>query len=500
MIVLDGAKLTPAAVAAVARAGELVELSPDARARNLSAREAIAQRLRHGGALYGATTGVGALRDRPIADADRERLQWNLLRSHAVSAGRPLAAERVRAGMLTRANQLGAGGAGVAPELLDGLVDALNAQMTPLTREFGSLGTGDLPALAETALALLGEGPVWTDGELAAPDPAAEPRDAVPLPPVAVRAGLRLGLRDALGFMSSNAFTAGYAALLAVDGLALHDAWLAVAALSFEALEADPVVLDARVQAALGGSGQAAVAARMRELLAGAALIPDAPDRLVQDPYPFRVLPQVDGVANDALRTLERVVTRELNARPENALVDDGQALPTGNFHGAELGAALDSLRSALAQSASLIAARVSAMLDPRMTGMPPFLAEDPGPDSGVMMLEYTAHSAAAEIRSLAMPMATQSPWASLGVESHASLAATAARRTAEAIEALRLLIATELVVAVRALRITGRRPAGVGSRTMFVTASRALPEGLEDRPFGRDVDAACGVVRGWAE
>ncbi len=300
--------------------------------------------------------------------------------------------------------------------------------------------------------------------------------------------------------MSSNAFTAGYAALLAVDGLALHDAWLAVAALSFEAAEADPVVLDERVQAALGGSGQAAVAARMRELLAGAALIPDAPDRLVQDPYPFRVLPQVDGVANDALRALERVVTRELNTRPENALIDNGQALATGNFHGAELGAALDSLRAALAQSASLIAARVSALLDPRMTGLPPFLAEHPGPDSGAMMLEYTAHSAAAEIRSLAMPMAAQTAWASLGVESHASLAATAARRSAEAIEALRLLIATELVVAVRALRMTARTPAGAGSKTMFVMATRVLPGGLEDRPFGRDVEAACGVVRAWAE
>jgi histidine ammonia-lyase len=486
MIVLDGATLTPAAVAAVARGEEPAELSVEARARNLSAREAIAQRLSRGGALYGATTGVGALRDRAISAADRERFQWSLLRSHAVTAGRPLSRERVRAGMVVRANQLGAGGAGVAPELLEGLVEALNTGITPLTHELGSLGTGDLPALADTALALLGEGQVWSDGE---------PRDAAP-----VRAGVRLGLRDALGFMSSNAFTGGYAALLSVDARALMDAWLAVAALSFEALEADPVVLDARVQAALGGSGQAAVAARMRELLAGAALTPDAPDRLVQDPYPFRVLPQVDGVASDALRTLEQVVTRELNARPENALIDGDQALPSGNFHGAELGAALDSLRSALAQSGSLIAARVSALLDPRMTGLPPFLADNPGPDSGVMMLEYTAHSAAAEIRSLAVPVSTQSPWASLGVESHASLAATAARRTAEAIEALRLLIATELVVAVRALRVSGRTPAGDGSRRMFMMATRALPGGLEDRPFGRDVEAATGVVRAWAE
>ena len=239
--------------------------------------------------------------------SEREQFQWNLLRSHAVSAGRPLAPELVRAGMVVRANQLGAGGAGVAPELLDGLVSALNRGLVPLTRELGSLGTGDLPGLAEIALALLGEGQVWRDGGLI---------DApVPEEPV------RLGLRDALGFISSNAITAGHAALLSVDANGLHRRWLAVAALSFEALAADPVVLDERVQAGRGARGQAAVAEHMRELLAGAPFDPHAPDRLVQDPYAFRVLPQVDGVANDALRTLEQVVTRELNARAENALI-----------------------------------------------------------------------------------------------------------------------------------------------------------------------------------
>ena len=481
VIVIDGATLTPAAVDAVARRGRAVELAPAARQRNLAAREAIAALLERGEALYGATTGVGALRDRVIGDAERERFQWNLLRSHAVSAGRALAPELVRAGMVVRANQLGAGGAGTAPALLDGLLAALNDGVTPLTRELGSLGTGDLPGLAEIALALLGEGQVWRDGELVDAPVRAEP--------------VELGLRDALGFMSSNAMTAGHAALLSVDARALHERWLEVAALSFEALDADPVVLDARVQAGRGARGQAAVAERMRELLAGAPFDPRAPDRLVQDPYPFRVLPQVDGVANDALRTLDDVLARELNARPENALIDEGRAFPTGNFHAAELGAALDGLRAAFAHSASLIAGRVSAILDPRMSGLTPFLAADPGPDSGHMMLEYTAHAAAAEARSLASPMAAQSVWASLGVESHASLAATAAARTAELIHAMGVLVATEMVVAVRALRFAGREPAGMGVRALFDAAAQALPADLEDRAFGHDVEAALKVL-----
>lgn len=485
-IVLDGATLTPDAVRSVARDGTPVELAAAARVRNLQARATIAALLERGEPLYGATTGVGALRDRTIGDADRERFQWNLLRSHAVSAGRPVEPGLVRAGMAVRANQLGAGGAGVAPALLDGLVAALNDGITPLTHELGSLGTGDLPALAEIALALLGEGQVWSGGRLIDAPAPAQP--------------VRLGLRDGLGFMSSGAMTAGQAALVSVDARSLHTRWLEVAALSFEALEADPVVLDPRVQAARGAPGQTAVATTMRELLSGAPFDPRSPDRLVQDPYPFRVLPQVDGVARDALDDLDEVLGRELNARPENALIHAGRALPTGNFHAAELGAALDTLRAAFAHSASLIAGRVSALLDPRMSGLEPFLAGDPGPDSGHMMLEYTAHAAAAEVRSLATPMAVQSVWASLGVESHASLAATAARRTAEMLEAMEVLVATELVVAVRALRMAGRVPAGTGVQRLYAAAERALPGSLEDRRFGHDVEAARGLLGGLAE
>jgi histidine ammonia-lyase len=485
MIVLDGASLTPGDVVAVARAGEQIELTPEARARNASARATIATLLERGEVLYGASTGVGALRDRHVSDQEREEMQWNLLRSHAVSAGPPVSQTIVRAGMVVRANQLGAGGAGTAPELLDELVAAINAGITPLTREFGSLGTGDLPALAEIALALLGEGQVWSSGQLRA---AAQPRRRV-----------ALGLRDALSFMSSNAVTAGHAALITVDWRALQSTWLAVAALSFEALQADPVILDERVQAARGLPGQAAVAGMMRELLAGAELDARGPHQPVQDPYPFRVLPQVDGTTFDARAALEQVLDRELNARSENALIDGDRALPNGNFYAAALGAALDGARAALAQSASLIAARVSAMLDPRMTGLTPFLAHRPGLDSGVMMLEYTAHAAAAEARSLAGAMAGQTVTASLGVESHATLATTGARHAERALDAIRTLVATELVVAVRALALAGREPAGSGTRALFGAATRVLPTGLEDRPFGVDVELAAGVLEQWS-
>jgi histidine ammonia-lyase len=485
-IELGGRPLALPELAAVARGGARVRLTEAARERNLRAREQIRALIDAGAQLYGATTGVGALRDHLVPDDEREQLQWRLLRSHAVAAGPPLVVEQVRAGMLVRANQLGAGGAGVAPELLDALIDALNHGPTPVVHSLCSLGTGDLPELAEVALALLGEGRVWPIGAA----------DAVPASPPSVRP--RLGLRDALSFMSSNAFTLGRAALVCVDAVAALDRWLAVAALSFEAADADQVVFDERVSGARGSDAQARVAARMRSLLRGADRDPAA--HPVHDPYCFRVLAQVDAVSLSACERLAELLERELGARAENALILDGEALPNGNFHAAELAAALDALRAAIAQSASLIAARVAALLDPRFSGLPPFLAERPGVDSGAMMLEYVAASAAAELRSLVLPMAAQTAGTSFGVESHASLATTAAARAEQALEPLELLIATELVVGVRALRMAGREARGEGTRTLWAHALQQLPAELADRPLGEDVRAAASVLRAlWA-
>jgi histidine ammonia-lyase len=464
-VVLDGETLTPAGVAAVAREGAPVTLSALARERNEAAATAIGELIAAGAPIYGASTGVGALSGRALEGEEIGEYSLRLLRSHAAGGGRKLERAAVRAAMAVRANQIGAGGAGVTPALLDALVEALNADAVPVAHELGSLGTGDLTALAEIALAVLGE----------------------PGRPV------RLAPRDGLAFMSSNAVTAARAALLAVDVAALFDAWLAVAALSFEAIGADAVVFDERVHRGRGTPGPAAVAARMRALLREAAPVSGG---RVQYPYPFRVAPQVDGVVHDALAALEREVTAEINCAGENALVVAAgvAALPNGNFDAAPLAAAIDALRLALAQSASLVAARVGALLDPNLSGLPAFLAREPGPESGAMMLEYTAHEAAAEVRSLAMPVAAQAVSVARGVESHASLAPVALRRAEEALAAMRVLVATELVIAVRALRLGGRRSAA----SLFGRAAAALDDDLADRPLHPDVEVATALIEAW--
>jgi histidine ammonia-lyase len=481
-VTLDGRGLEPAQVAAVVRGGRPVSLSDDARARNKAAAAALDALIERGSEIYGVTTGVGPFRTRTIPPGERSGQQLRLLRSHSHGAGRPLAPELVRATMVVRANQLGAGGAGVSAELLDALVDALNAGFVPFTRELGSLGTGDLSVLADVALALLGEGRAWRGGEPVSAA-AALTEAALTVP--------RLGPRDGIAFMSSNAASIGHAALVSQDARRVADASLAVAALSFIAAGADPVAVDSRVHAARAHPGQSAVATRMRALLDGAQ--GSAGRDVIHDPYPFRALAQVEGATLDALAALDAVLAVELNSASENALIDEatGALLAGANFHGGSLALALDQLRAALAQSATLVAARVSALLDPGLMGLPAALAERPGADSGAMMLEYTAHAAAADVRLRAGPVAAQTVTVGGGIESHASFAPFAAREAQLAIEAARVVLAVELVTAMRALRMRGVEAAG----ELFAVAAGRLDADTSDRSLSGDVEAAGALL-----
>ena len=484
VIALDGRSLTPAGVVAIARRRAEAEITAEARARNASAERLVEGLLARGELLYGVTTGVGALRTAPTAQEDPGDHQWRLLRSHAGGGGAPLTTEVVRAAMAVRANQIGAGGAGVGEQLLDALLGALRADVTPFARELGSLGTGDLTVLAEIGSALGGEGDCWVGDDVV---PAGEALAAAGLEPV------RYGPRDGLAFMSSNAVSIGQAALVFHDASRLLDSALGVAALSYDATDADLSVLDPRVHAARPHRGQVEVARRLRELLGERSPGARAPQRPVHDAFVFRCVPQVEGTLLEALERLLGVLEVELNVAGENALMlpGDGVALPNGNFHAGVLTLALDSLRGAMAQSASLVAARVSALLDPEVTGLAPQLAQDPGPDSGAMILEYTAHAAAAEVRSLAATAASQTTTVQSGIESHANFAGHSARRTSDALARMSVAVSAELVLAVRALRLRGRLPAGAGVRGLYEAAAARLDADMADRPLSGDLEAA---------
>ena len=483
-VVLDGRTLTAAEVVALARGRAVARMSASARERNEAAERLVRRLLDSGELLYGTSTGVGVLRSQPSALEDAGEHQWRLMRSHAGGGGAPLTVEVVRAAMAVRANQIGAGGAGIGDGLLDGLLGALRTGVTPFARELGSLGTGDLTVLAEIGVALGGEGQCWVGDDVV---PSAEALAAHGLEPVSY------GPRDGIGFMSSNAVSIGQAALVFHDATRLLDSALAVAALSYEAANADLAVLDPRVHAVRPHHGQVEVARRLRELLGDFEPRERTGRRSVHDAFVFRCVPQVEGALLDALERLESVLAIELNVAGENALMlpRDGVALPNGNFHAGVLTLALDALRGAMAQSASLVAARVGALLDPEVTGLAPQLAQDPGPDSGAMILEYTAHAAAAEVRSLAATAASQTTSVQSGIESHANFAGHSSRRTSDALGRMAVAVSAELVLAVRALRQRGGRPQGAGVGALFDAADACLDPEMADRPLSGDLEAA---------
>ncbi|MGJ6964295.1 aromatic amino acid lyase [Streptosporangium sp. G11] len=492
-VVLDGAHLTCEQVGRAAR-GSGIALGSTGRAEAAWRMSGLLN-----GPVYGRTTGVGANKD-----VEAEGTGLDLLRSHAGGAGPEIEEFRARATLVVRLNQLLAGGSGVDPALLPVLAAAVNRGLTPPIRTYGAIGTGDLTALATTALCLLGELP-WTRpsegvrtenpppgsgtgaGDIEDTGNAGNAGKTVsweragsgppgtqvgdPVPRFALASG------DALPFISSGAATLADAALACHRLGVLLSATTAVAARSFQAIEASLEPLSPVVQR---GPEQTEVAAGLR------ALVGSTSPRRVQDPYGYRAFPQVHGAVLDALGRAERTITEEMNAAPENPLIAGGRAWHNGNFHSARVALALDALRAALVQTATLSAARLSTLNDPAHTGLLPFLAERPGL-SGVMILEYVAHSALAELRHLAAPVTLGGAVLSLGTEDHASFTPQAARSALAAAEPLEIVLACELVASLRALRQRG------------LPCDLPLDPAMEDRPLDADLDAARGLLPGLA-
>jgi histidine ammonia-lyase len=474
VVLLDGRTLTCQSVRDLAR-GQASAALEKAGVQRAQAAAQVAARIVAGRQVYGRTTGVGANRDQVVDPADLDAHGLRLLRSHAGGGGALIAAELSRAMLVVRVNQLLAGGSGVDPGVLPPLVEAVNRGFWAPVPKYGAIGTGDLTALAVAALCLLGDR-AWRS-----PGPAARPPR------------FALASADALAFLSSNAATIGEAAIACADLAELLRAAVVVAAFSHQAVSASTEPYAEPVHTARGYPGQRAVAAMMRRLLPPDGL----PAPRIQDPYGYRAMPQVHGPAIDAVERAEATVRTELNAAAENPLIDVAgeTAWHNGNFHTAYLGLALDAVRAALFQTAALSAARLGTLVEPSFTGLAPFLAADVPPSSGVMILEYVAHSAIADIRRLAAPAALGSAVLSRGVEEHAGFSTQSARATTEVVDAYRIALACELIASVRALRMRGFRPAAPALSAAFELATARLPANYADRALDRDLAAAQALV-----
>lgn len=488
-VVLDGRGLDLTGIVRLADAAAEPAVAPGALERVRHAWET-AGRLAATGRLYGRGTGVGANRSVPVDPDDETGHGLRLLRSHAGGAGPLLPARQVRAMLAVRANQLLAGGSGIHPAFVTALTEALRLGVHPAVNEYGGLGTGDLTALAQTGLTLIGERPWLTPGT----DSAGRPRPDAP--PGGLPAPVVPGPGDTLALLSSNALALGRAALAGHETDVLLRATHAVAALSLAAVSGSPEAYAAEVHALRPYPGPARAAAEVRRLL-GMPERPRAGGRRVQDPYGFRAFPQVHGAALEALDRLRRIIETEVNCPSENPVIaPDGRAYHHGGFFAAPLGLALDGLNLAVLQTAQLSAARLAALGRADLTGLPAFLAAGPASSSGTMILEYTANSALAELRSCAAPASAGHAVVSQGLEEAASFAGQAARQTGRAAAACATVLACELVTAVRALRLLPVPP----SVPVFTVAAAALPPDTEDRPLTGDVAAAAELLPALAQ
>ena len=485
--------LTEADVVAVARGGAGVHLTPDALDAIDESRKTVEALAHDVEPHYGISTGFGALATTHIPVDRRAALQRSLIRSHAAGSGPEVEREVVRAMMLLRLSTLATGRTGIRPETASTLAALLDAGITPVVPEYGSLGcSGDLAPLAHVALALLGEGSVRDAG--GALLPGGEALRAVGIAPV------ELAEKEGLALINGTDGMLGQLLLAAHDlDLLLRSADVA-ASMSVEALLGTDQIFAANLAALRPQPKQTVAAANMRALLTESPIVAshEGPDCVyVQDAYSMRCAPQVAGAARDTLAHARSVAGYELASAVDNPVVTpDGRVESNGNFHGAPIAYVLDFLAIPVADVASMSERRTDRMLDvARSRGLPPFLAHDAGVDSGHMIAQYTQASIVAELKRLAVPASVDSIPSSAMQEDHVSMGWSAARKLRKALDGLRQVLAIELVTAARALDL--RAPLLPGPATAAVVAAlRARVDGPgPDRHLSPEIEAAVSFV-----
>ncbi|WP_433500763.1 histidine ammonia-lyase [Sphaerimonospora sp. CA-214678] len=485
--------LSFADVVRVARHGTAVRLTDEAVAEMAASRSRVEELARAETPAYGVSTGFGALATLHIAPSMRARLQRSLIRSHAAGSGPEVEIEVTRALMLLRLHTLATGHTGVRPETARVLEALLNAHITPVVHEYGSLGcSGDLAPLAHVALTIMGEGVVRdAEGRLR---PAADVLKESRVEPVepAAKEGLALinGTDGMLGML-----------VLAIDDLTrlLKTADIA-AAMSVEALLGTDHVFAADLQALRPHPGQAAAAANMRALLHDSGIMASHRDgscTRVQDAYSLRCAPQVAGAARDTVAHASLVASRELASAIDNPVVlADGRVESNGNFHGAPVGYVLDFLAIVVADVASMAERRTDRMLDvARSHGLPPFLADDPGVDSGHMIAQYTQAAIVSELKRLAAPASVDSIPSSAMQEDHVSMGWSAGRKLRRAVDGLTRVLAVEILTAARAIDLRGPYDPAPGTGAVVALLRETVAGPGADRFLAPEIEAAVRLV-----
>jgi histidine ammonia-lyase len=484
---------TEADVIAVARGGAEVRLSPAAVSAMAESRRAVEALATGPVPVYGVSTGFGALATRHINPDQRAQLQHSLVRSHASSMGRMVDAEVVRGLMFLRLRTLATGRTGVRPVVAESLAGLLNAGITPVVREHGSLGcSGDLAPLAHCALTLIGEGEVvGADGQLSPSGPALR---AAGLQPVALQA------KEGLALVNGTDGMLAILVMACADLEHLCQVADVTAALSVEALlGTDQAFLPGLQHDLRPHPGQSTSAANLLALLAGSPMVAShrTEDARVQDAYSLRCAPQVAGAVRDTVEHSRMVADRELRSAIDNPVVlADGTLASNGNFHGAPLAYVLDFLAICAADLGSIAERRTDRLLDPaRSHGLPPFLADDPGVDSGLMIAQYAQAAMVSENKRLAAPASVDSIPSSAMQEDHVSMGWAAGLKLRTALGNLRRILAVELVVAARAVDLRAPLQPGPAAAAVIAELRQSVPGPGPDRWLSPELEEADRLI-----
>ena len=467
----------------VVRHGEQVELSAAARERIARARTVIEQIVEGDTPIYGVNTGFGKFENVQIDRSQLAQLQHNLIVSHAIGMGEPLPAEVVRGMLLLRAQSLSLGHSGVRVEVVELLLALLNAGALPVVPSQGSVGaSGDLAPLAHLALGLIGLGDIEYQGQVR---PAADVLAELGLSPVQLQAKEGLALINGTQLMGS---------LLA---LALHDAQVLLgtanlaAAMTVEARYGSHRPFQPDVVGLRPHPGAVAVAAELREFLAGSEIAPShlTGDGKVQDAYSLRAVPQVHGATWDALAQAERVLAVEFASVTDNPLIfpETGEVVSGGNFHGQPLAVTIDALKVAVAELGSISERRTEQLLNPALSGLPAFLTPNGGLNSGFMIAQYTSAALVSENKVLAHPASVDSIPTSANQEDHVSMGAHAARQLRQIVANVQTVLSIELLCAAQGLDFQQLR-AGRGVQAAYEYVRTFVPTLTEDRYFRPDL------------
>jgi histidine ammonia-lyase len=489
-VIIDGKNLDLEIYISIARRGLKVKLSEESELKVQNSREYVEKLIDNKEVIYGITTGFGRFSDVMIDESEIKKLQRNLIISHSCGVGNPLTEETVRGIMLLRVNALANGYSGIRLSTINTLIDMLNKGVHPVIPEKGSLGaSGDLAPLAHMVLVMIGEGEAYYKGERL-PGKIAMEKAGIEI--------IELVSKEGLALINGTQVMTAIGALAIYDSIILSKTIDIAASLTIEALNGITDAFDPKIHCVRGQKGQMNSAKNLLRILDKSKLTTKQGELRVQDAYSLRCTPQVHGASKDALYYIKEKVEIEMNAVTDNPLIfiEEEEVISGGNFHGQPMALSLDFLAIAVSEFANISERRLERLVNPALSnGLPPFLTNNGGVNSGFMIVQYSAASLVSENKVLSHPASVDSIPSSANQEDHVSMGTISARKAREILQNAQKVISMEILTACQAIDLRGKEGLGTGTKIAYDIVRKKVSQLIEDRIMYIDIEKVEQIV-----